>query len=117
MTTFTELGLHADLLPALETLGFKIPTPVQALAIPHAIHQNEDLIVVANTGTGKTAAFGLPLLSKINESNHPQGLIIAPTRELANQIAKDLRSFATTMKHISIVTVYGGADIERQIQN
>ena len=66
MTTFTQLGIHQDLLGALETLGFQIPTPVQALAIPYALKKEEDLIVVAQTGTGKTASFALPLLTQFS---------------------------------------------------
>jgi ATP-dependent RNA helicase DeaD len=117
MTLFTDLPLHPDLLPALDDLGFTQPTSVQELAIPPAIERDQDLIVLARTGTGKTAAFGLPLLTLAKPRKIPQGLILAPTRELANQIADDLRGF---MKHYpsayTITTIYGGTSIVNQIQ-
>ena len=116
MTTFTQLGIHQDLLGALETLGFQIPTPVQALAIPYALKSQEDLIVVAQTGTGKTASFALPLLTHLTQNNKPQGLILAPTRELALQITKDIKQFTQHMSWVNSVTVYGGADIHQQIK-
>jgi ATP-dependent RNA helicase DeaD len=116
MTSFSELGLKEALLPALDALHFEIPTLVQAEVIPLAIQGDDDLIVVARTGTGKTASFGLPLLTLIAPSKTPKALILAPTRELANQIANDLRSFASGLSNMRVVTVYGGASIDRQIE-
>ena len=93
MSSFLELGLPKPLVDALEPLGFQTPTPVQAEAIPTALETDKDLVIVAKTGTGKTAAFGLPLLARLEETKVPRGLVLAPTRELACQIADDLRSF------------------------
>ena len=116
MTSFSELGLKEALLPALDALHFEAPTLVQEEVIPLAIQGDDDLIVVARTGTGKTASFGLPLLTLIDPSRTPRALILAPTRELANQIANDLRSFASGLSNMRVATVYGGASIDRQIE-
>lgn len=113
--TFKELGLKSEVLKSLDELGFETPTPIQTEAIPHLLKEESDFVGLAQTGTGKTAAFGLPLISKVKEgSKIPQGLVICPTRELCLQIAKDLQSFA---KHtnVNIVSVYGGTDIRKQI--
>ena len=112
MSSFLELGLPQPLVDALEPLGFKTPTPVQAEAIPTALETDKDLVIVAKTGTGKTAAFGLPLLARLEETKVPRGLVLAPTRELACQIADDLRSFGANLPEFRIVTVYGGANIQ-----
>ena len=89
MKTFKELGVHEDFIKGLEGLKITHPTEIQELTIPILLNSNTDLVAQAQTGTGKTAAFGLPLLQKINASlNHIQGLILCPTRELAQQIAK-----------------------------
>jgi ATP-dependent RNA helicase DeaD len=98
-------------------MGFETPTPIQQEAIPHLMGDSSDFVGLAQTGTGKTAAFGLPLVSKVDEGKRlPQGLVICPTRELCLQITKDIQNYA---KHLdlNIVAVYGGTDIRRQIQD
>ncbi len=113
--TFEELGLREEVLKSLKELGFEAPTPIQEQAIPHLMKEDCDFVGLAQTGTGKTAAFGLPLINYINtNSNRPQGLIICPTRELCLQITRDLEIFAKYVK-CPIVSVYGGADIRRQM--
>jgi ATP-dependent RNA helicase DeaD len=115
--TFEELGLKSEVLKSLKELGFEAPTPIQQQAIPHLLGDHSDFVGLAQTGTGKTAAFGLPLISKIEEnSKHPQGLVICPTRELCLQISKDLEVFSKHLK-INIVAVYGGTDIRKQIND
>lgn len=113
--TFTELGLKEEILSALSDLGFEVPTPIQQQAIPAIIAGENDLVGLAQTGTGKTAAFGLPLLNLCNISQkNVQGLILCPTRELCVQIAKDLDGFSTHLKGLKVVPIYGGASIDRQ---
>ncbi|MCO5259972.1 MAG: DEAD/DEAH box helicase [Crocinitomicaceae bacterium] len=115
--TFKELGLKSEVLKSLEELGFETPTPIQTEAIPHLLKEDSDFVGLAQTGTGKTAAFGLPLVSKVEEGiKIPQGLIICPTRELCLQITKDLQNYAKHL-NISIVAVYGGTDIRRQMKD
>ena len=117
MTTFDELGLRQELLDAVQLLGFEQPTQIQKEAIPQILNQKNDLIALAQTGTGKTGAFGLPGLQKIDYSlNEVQMLVLSPTRELAIQIAKDLKSFAKRLKKIKSVAVYGGSDYRTQIK-
>ena len=95
MTTFESLGIEAGLLQSLETIGFVTPTPIQEQAIPVLLQGTKDFVGLAQTGTGKTAAFGLPLLQLINkEQRTPQALVICPTRELCLQITTDLERFA-----------------------
>jgi ATP-dependent RNA helicase DeaD len=113
--TFEELGLKSEVLKSLKELGFEAPTPIQQKAIPHLLGENSDFVGLAQTGTGKTAAFGLPLITNIeNYARNPQGLVICPTRELCLQITKDLEVFSKYLD-IKIVSVYGGTDIRRQI--
>ena len=115
--TFEELGLDGAVLKALAELGFETPTPIQEQAIPALLNQQRDLVGLAQTGTGKTAAFGLPLINNINSKKGiPQGLVLCPTRELCLQITKDLESFSKFME-LSIVSVYGGTDIRRQMSD
>lgn len=115
--TFEELGLKSEVLKSLEELGFTTPTPIQQEAIPHLLGEESDFVGLAQTGTGKTAAFGLPLVNRIDTSmNLPQGLIICPTRELCLQIAKDLESYSNHLR-IHIVAVYGGTDIRTQMKD
>ncbi len=117
MSTFEELGLSPELLNAVKDLGFESPMPVQEQVIPLLLQGNRDLMGLAQTGTGKTAAFGLPLLQYINRDVRlPQGLILAPTRELCLQIAGDLKNFAKYLPGIDVVPVYGGADMSRQVK-
>lgn len=117
MPTFNELGLNHLLVQAVEALGFKEPMPVQAEVIPTLISQPVDLVGLAQTGTGKTAAFGLPVLHHIDAGLHKtQALVLCPTRELCLQISRDLSSFAEFIPSIRITAVYGGASIETQIR-
>lgn len=113
--TFEELGLKSGVLKSLTEMGFETPTPIQTEAIPHLLKEKSDFVGLAQTGTGKTAAFGLPLVSKVEEGRKtPQGLVICPTRELCLQIAKDLQNFSKHLK-VNVVAVYGGTDIRRQM--
>ncbi len=117
MLTFPELGLGEKVLKAIDALGFKEPTPIQQQAIPLLLNDKSDLIGLAQTGTGKTAAFGLPLIEKINfNSPATQALILAPTRELCIQITEDLLKFAKYTHGANIVPVYGGASISTQMR-
>jgi len=113
--TFEELGLKSEVLQSLENMGFVTPTPIQEKAIPHLLKEESDFVGLAQTGTGKTAAFGLPLVSKVDDKTKtPQGLVICPTRELCIQITKDLQNYSKNL-NINVVPVYGGTDIRRQI--
>ena len=115
MTTFKDLGLSAPLLDAVAELGFEHPTEIQEKAIPELIREDTDLVALAQTGTGKTAAFGLPLLERIDvSSRNTQALILAPTRELCLQITNEIQSYARNLKGLSVVPVYGGASIQEQ---
>ncbi|MGN6293463.1 MAG: DEAD/DEAH box helicase [Chitinophagaceae bacterium] len=117
MITFESLGIEEGILHSIQQLGFTQPTPIQEKAIPVLLQGTKDFIGLAQTGTGKTAAFGLPLLQLINrEDRHPQALIICPTRELCLQIANDLNSFKPKKAHISVTAVYGGTSIGEQIR-
>ncbi len=117
MTTFEELGVRADLLRAIEELGFVNPMPVQEKVIPHLLDEESgDVVALAQTGTGKTAAFGLPLLQRIDPGKRvPQALILSPTRELCLQIGSDLADFSKYMPAVKVLPVYGGSSIESQI--
>lgn len=115
--TFQDLGLKQPILKAIEQLGFEYPTPVQEQAIPFMLNQTKDLVALAQTGTGKTAAFGLPILHLIQTNKYnTQALVLAPTRELCIQIAKDLKNYAANMPEMHIVPVYGGEDIRVQLR-
>ena len=117
MKSFNELGLSPELLAAISQLGFETPTPIQEQAIPILLKGNTDLVGLAQTGTGKTAAFGLPLLQLTDENNRTiQALVLAPTRELTVQISTDLENFSKGNRNLNIVTVYGGASISDQIR-
>ena len=117
MKTFEELGVSSEIRRAIEELGFVNPMPVQEEVIPYLLGNKNDVIALAQTGTGKTAAFGIPLLQRINpEDPTTQALILSPTRELCLQIADDLRDFSKYMTGIRVVPVYGGADIVQQIK-
>ena len=95
MNTFADLGINSDILKGLISLGFKEPTPVQAQVIPLVLERQVDLVSLAQTGTGKTAAFGLPLIQLTNtKSKQTQGLVLCPTRELCVQVARDLEAFS-----------------------
>ncbi|WP_068472648.1 DEAD/DEAH box helicase [Saccharicrinis aurantiacus] len=117
MITFKELGLSENILKAIDELGFVNPTPIQEKSIPELINNKSDLVALAQTGTGKTAAFGLPVLERIDISNNKvQALMLCPTRELALQISRDLENFSKHMKGLHVTSVYGGADIQKQIK-
>ena len=117
MSQFTDFGLNPALLKAIEELGFENPMPIQEQTIPVLLEQDVDFVGLAQTGTGKTAAFGLPLLQKIDASQRcVQALILCPTRELCMQITKDLQHYAKYIPEILIVPVYGGASIEVQFK-
>jgi len=117
MKSFEALGLSGELVEAIHQLGFETPTPIQEKAIPILLQGDTDLVGLAQTGTGKTAAFGLPLIELVDEKNRAtQALIVAPTRELSVQITSDLDRFMQKVKRLNIVTVYGGASISDQIR-
>ncbi|MFM2359523.1 MAG: hypothetical protein RLY16_1516 [Bacteroidota bacterium] len=118
MNAFEALGLNEQLVQAVTELGFENPTPIQQQAIPVLLSGTTDFVGLAQTGTGKTAAFGLPLLNLINPNErHPQALIVCPTRELCLQITNDLNIFSKFAKGIFMEAVYGGASITMQIRN
>jgi ATP-dependent RNA helicase DeaD len=116
MHEFQSFGLQEDLLKGIAELGFSTPTPVQALVIPTALTSQSDIVALAQTGTGKTAAFGLPLLQLIDPTERAvQALVLCPTRELCVQVASDLANYSKFAQQYKIVPVYGGASIDRQI--
>ena len=117
MKTFEELGVCQEIRRAIEEMGFVQPMPVQEAVIPSLLESRQDTIALAQTGTGKTAAFGLPLLQRMDLSNRDtQALVLSPTRELCLQIADDLRDFSRYMDGVHVEAVYGGAAIEQQIR-
>ena len=117
MNPFIELGIRHDIVNAISELGFENPTPIQKEAIPALLSGSNDFVGLAQTGTGKTAAFGLPLLELLDfEENHPQALVLCPTRELCLQIANDLKNYAKNMPNVHVVAVYGGANISDQLR-
>ena len=117
MKTFEELGVSEEISRAITELGFESPMPVQEEVIPYLLGSNNDVIALAQTGTGKTAAFGIPVLQRLDPtSRDTQALILSPTRELCLQIADDLKDFSKYMNGINIVAVYGGTSIENQIR-
>jgi ATP-dependent RNA helicase DeaD len=118
MITFEQTGIRPELVKAVSELGYQSPMPVQEQVIPVILNSKQDIVALAQTGTGKTAAFGLPLLSVTDDSsNRTQVIILSPTRELCLQITKDLTNYAKFLPQIRIVAVYGGASIEDQIRD
>jgi len=116
MTLFNEMGLNPEIQLAIEEIGFERPTPIQEKVVPFLMDGKQDLVALAQTGTGKTAAFGLPILQQIDTTKKvTQTLILSPTRELALQIANDLENYAKHLTKINIAVLYGGADIKKQI--
>ncbi len=116
MSIFKDLGLGQDIVEALVDLGYETPTLIQEISIPQIISSKADLKAFAQTGTGKTAAFSLPILQQIDLSSHDtQAIILSPTRELAIQIAKNIEEFSKNMKKLNVLAVYGGAKIDEQI--
>ena len=117
MKTFEELGVSPEIRQAIEEMGFAYPMPVQEEVIPYLLGENNDVVALAQTGTGKTAAFGLPLIQKIEvEKNYPQSLVLCPTRELCLQIAGDLNDYSKYVDGLKVLPVYGGSSIESQIR-
>jgi ATP-dependent RNA helicase DeaD len=115
-TTFNDLGLKPALLKAIAELGFVTPTPIQEKAIPYLLEHSNDLVAFAQTGTGKTAAFGLPVLQHVDPATaHIQMLALCPTRELCLQIANEMGLYAKFLPNIQIISVYGGVEIQKQI--
>ena len=118
MGNFKDLGVNKGLLQAVEEMGFVSPTAVQELAIPYLLKGKKDLIALAQTGTGKTAAFGLPCIQHVDRKvKDVQTIVLCPTRELCIQISKDLMKFAKHLDYVKIVAVYGGTSIENQIKS
>ncbi len=118
MNPFNELGIRHDIVNAITELGFETPTPIQESAIPVLLSGSNDFVGLAQTGTGKTAAFGLPLLELIDyKKNFPQALILCPTRELCLQISNDIKNYAKNLPNASVVAVYGGANIVNQLRD
>lgn len=117
MSTFLDLGLQEPINKALTDLGYEKPTVIQEKAIPQIISSTEDLKAFAQTGTGKTAAFSLPIIELADQtSTHTQAIILSPTRELAVQIGKNIEDFSKYLPNLKVATVYGGANIEEQIR-
>jgi ATP-dependent RNA helicase DeaD len=117
MNPFIQLGIRHDIVNAISELGFENPTPIQEQSIPVLLTGSNDFVGLAQTGTGKTAAFGLPLLELLDfEEKHPQALILCPTRELCLQITSDIKKYAKNMPNVHVVAVYGGASISDQLR-
>ncbi len=117
MNPFIELGIRHDIVNAITELGFESPTPIQEQAVPVLLAGSNDFVGLAQTGTGKTAAFGLPLLELLDFSQkQPQALILCPTRELCLQISKDIEKYAKNLPDVHVVAVYGGASISDQLR-
>lgn len=126
--TFSELGVCDEILKSIEEIGYAAPMPVQEQVIPYLLGNNNDVVALAQTGTGKTAAYGLPILQKVyyslqsesesekTEASKPKALVLAPTRELCVQISDDLKSYSKYIDGLHILAVYGGANIETQIR-
>lgn len=118
MNSFKQLGLSEPILKAVADMGFENPSEIQQKAIPSLLSENIDMVALAQTGTGKTAAFGFPLLQKIDpENRETQGLILSPTRELCLQIASELKLYSKYIPKVNVVAIYGGASIEEQARN
>ena len=113
--TFEELGLSPELLKSIEDMGFEEPSPIQLLAIPPLL-AGRDVMGQAQTGTGKTAAFGLPILEKVVPDGDVQAIILCPTRELAIQVAEELGRLSAHRRNLNILPIYGGQPIERQLR-
>ena len=118
MSTFKELGVSNEILRAIEEMGYEHPMPVQEEVIPYLLGTGNDVVALAQTGTGKTAAFGLPLIQKVQVNDfNPQALILSPTREICIQIANDLADYSKYINGLRIIPMYGGTSIENQIRN
>lgn len=113
--SFEDLGLSPDLLKSIEDMGFEEPSPIQVLAVPPLL-AGKDVMGQAQTGTGKTAAFGLPILEKAVPGKGIQAIVLCPTRELAIQVAEEMGKLAAHKRHLTILPIYGGQPIERQFR-
>lgn len=117
MNKFSSFGLKAEILQALNEMGFENPTEIQEQSIPQVLNSEQDLLALAQTGTGKTAAFSLPILQRLDKNvKHVSALILSPTRELCLQISKDMEAFSKYMKGLEVLAVYGGVGIETQLK-
>ena len=118
MKNFEELGVSAEILKAITEMGYEHPMPVQEEVVPYLLGENNDVVALAQTGTGKTAAFGLPIIQKVDVENRvPQSLVLCPTRELCLQIADDLYNYSKYIKGLKVIPVYGGSSIDSQIRS
>ncbi|MBQ5351988.1 MAG: DEAD/DEAH box helicase, partial [Bacteroidaceae bacterium] len=118
MKTFEELGISEEILKAIKEKGYENPMPVQEEVIPYLLSNENDLVALAQTGTGKTAAYGLPVIQLVNPKERvPQALILSPTRELCLQIADDLNDYSKYIDDLKVLPVYGGSSIESQIRS
>lgn len=118
MANFKDIGVNKELLKSIQEMGFETPTPIQKESIPCLLTSRQDLISLAQTGTGKTAAFGLPIIQQIDPKiKHVQAIVLCPTRELCIQIAKDLIAFSKYLDYVKVLPVYGGTSIENQIKS
>ncbi len=118
MANFKDIGVNKELLKSIQEMGFETPTPIQKESIPCLLTSRQDLISLAQTGTGKTAAFGLPVIQQIDPKiKHVQAIVLCPTRELCIQIAKDLTAFSKYLDYVKVLPVYGGTKIENQIKS
>jgi len=118
MANFKDIGVNKELLKSIQEMGFETPTPIQKESIPCLLTSRQDLISLAQTGTGKTAAFGLPIIQQIDPKiKHVQAIVLCPTRELCIQIAKDLIAFSKYLDYVKVLPVYGGTNIENQIKS
>jgi ATP-dependent RNA helicase DeaD len=117
MTDFSFFGIAPQILSSLEKKGFEKPSPIQEQVIPLLLHGTQNIIGQASTGTGKTAAFGIPLLETLKPLHHPPALILVPTRELALQVAEEINSLQSEVKQkLSILPIYGGQSYDIQIR-
>ncbi|MFP4047242.1 MAG: DEAD/DEAH box helicase, partial [Bacteroidales bacterium] len=117
MYSFSEIGLRGEILDAISELGFTEPTPIQEKTIPHLLTEQSDFIGLAQTGTGKTAAFGLPIIQQVEIADSSiQSLVLCPTRELCLQITNEFKNYSKYYGKIGVVPVYGGASVTDQIQ-
>tara|TARA_B100000470_G_scaffold71308_1_gene54367 strand:+ start:1158 stop:2906 length:1749 start_codon:yes stop_codon:yes gene_type:complete len=118
MANFKDIGVNKELLKSIREMGFETPTPIQKESIPYLLTSHQDLISLAQTGTGKTAAFGLPIIQQTDPKiKHVQAIVLCPTRELCIQIAKDLTAYSKYLDYVKILPVYGGTNIENQIKS
>ena len=118
MKSFEELGVLDEILLAISELGFEYPMPVQEAVIPYLLGNGNDVVALAQTGTGKTAAFGIPLIQRVDvKKRFPQALVLAPTRELCLQIADDIKSYSKYIDGLKVLAVYGGSSIESQMKS